>query len=123
MEIANTAAVNLAAMLSKFSEHWAPKKIAEINDYDVKIVKLQGDFTWHRHPDTDEFFLVIDGQLTIQLREGDVILEPGELFVVPAGVEHCPRADTETSVLLIEPRGVVNTGGDLTANLETLPAD
>ena len=110
-------------MLGRFTEHWAPKKIAEINDYDVKIVKVQGDFTWHAHADTDEFFLVIDGQLTIQLRERDVMLGPGELFVVPRGVEHCPRAETETAVLLIEPRGVVNTGdagGELTAEAEPL---
>lgn len=126
MEAAHHPAVNLASMFSKFSEHWAPKKIAEINDYDIKIVKLQGDFTWHRHPDTDEFFLVIDGQLTIQLRDGDVLVSPGELYVVPAGVEHCPRADAETAVLLIEPRGVVNTGdagGEMTAELETLSAE
>lgn len=123
MDKADYAPVSLAAMLGKFSEHWAPKKIAEINDYDVKIVKLQGEFTWHRHPDTDEFFLVIDGRLTIQLREGDVVLSPGELFVVPKGVEHCPKADVPTSAMLIEPKGVVNTGdagGDLTAELADL---
>ncbi|HYK32413.1 MAG TPA: cupin domain-containing protein, partial [Streptosporangiaceae bacterium] len=90
MDKAHNAPVSLTSMLARFSEHWAPKKIAEINDYDVKIVKLQGEFTWHRHPDTDEFFLVIDGQLTIQLRDRDVVLSPGELFVVPKGVEHCP---------------------------------
>jgi len=126
MDISPPAAVNLASMFGKFSEHWAPKKIAEINDYDVKIVKLQGEFTWHRHPDTDEFFLVIDGQLTIQRPDGDVLVSPGELYVVPAGVEHCPRADSETCMLLIEPRGVVNTGdagGDLTAELEDLAGD
>jgi mannose-6-phosphate isomerase-like protein (cupin superfamily) len=117
------AAVNIASMLARFSEHWAPKKIAELNDYDVKIVKVLGDFTWHAHPDTDELFLVIDGSLTIRLRGGDVTLGPGELYVVPRGTEHCPRADAEAAVLLIEPRGVVNTGdagGDLTADLETL---
>lgn len=115
--------VNLASMLARFSDHWAPRKIAEINDYDVKIVKVQGDFTWHRHAETDELFLVIDGQLTIQLRDGDVTLGPGELFVVPRGAEHCPRADAETAVLLLEPRGVVNTGdagGDLTAMVQDL---
>jgi len=123
MDKAHNAPVSLTSMLARFSEHWAPKKIAEINDYDVKIVKLQGEFTWHRHPDTDEFFLVVDGQLTIQLRDGDVLLAPGELFVVPRGVEHCPKADGETSVMLIEPRGVVNTGdvgGELTAELADL---
>ena len=117
-------AVNLESLLARVSEHWAPKKIAELNDYDVKIVKVLGDFTWHRHADTDELFLVIDGRLTIQLRGGLVSLGSGELFVVPRGAEHCPRADVETAVLLIEPRGVINTGdagGDLTAHVETLP--
>lgn len=116
-------AVNIGAMLARFSEHWAPKKIAELNDYDIKIVKVQGDFTWHAHADTDELFLVIDGALTLQLRDGDVSLGAGDLYVVPRGTEHCPRADVETSVLLIEPRGVVNTGdagGARTAELETL---
>ena len=116
-------AVNIASMLARFSEHWAPKKIAKLNDYDVKIVKVLGDFTWHAHADTDELFLVIDGGLTIQLRGGDVAVGPGELYVVPRGTEHCPRADQETAVLLIEPRGVVNTGdagGELTADLGTL---
>jgi mannose-6-phosphate isomerase-like protein (cupin superfamily) len=90
-------AVNLDAMLARFAEHWAPKKVAQINDYDVRIVKVQGEFTWHRHADTDEFFLVLDGQLTIQLRDRDVVLGPGELFVVSRGAGHCPRADAETA--------------------------
>jgi mannose-6-phosphate isomerase-like protein (cupin superfamily) len=114
-------------MLARFTEQWSPKRIARINDYDVRIVKVQGEFTWHRHSDTDEFFLVLGGQLTIQLRDGDrdrdVVLAPGELFVVPRGVEHCPRADVETAVLLLEPGQVVNTGdagGDLTAEPEDL---
>lgn len=115
--------MNIESMLARFSEHWAPKKIAEINEYDVKIVKVLGDFTWHAHADTDELFLVIDGRLTIQMRGGDVTLAAGEIFVVPRGAEHCPRADVETAVLLLEPRGVVNTGsagGALTAEVETL---
>jgi mannose-6-phosphate isomerase-like protein (cupin superfamily) len=115
--------VSLASMLDRFTEHWAPKKIAELNDYDVKIVKVQGDFTWHRHAETDELFLVIDGELTIQLRDRNVTLGPGELFVVPRGTEHCPRADAETAVMLIEPRGVPNTGdagGGMTAELQDL---
>jgi mannose-6-phosphate isomerase-like protein (cupin superfamily) len=115
--------VNIEAMLGRFTEQWAPHKIAEINDYDIKIVKVQGEFTWHSHADTDEFFLVISGELTIALRDGDVVLGPGELFVVPRGAEHCPRASAETAVMLIEPRGVVNTGdagGDMTAELRTL---
>ncbi len=102
--------VNLSEKLDQFSEHWQPKVIAEMNDYELKLVKLQGDFTWHTHAATDELFLVVSGRLTIQTRTGDVVLEPGELFVVPRGEEHCPHADDETHVLLIEPRGVVNTG-------------
>jgi mannose-6-phosphate isomerase-like protein (cupin superfamily) len=116
-------AVNLDAMLARFTEHWSPKKIAQINDYDVRIVKVQGEFTWHRHTDTDEFFLVLDGQLTIQMRDRSVVLAPRELFVVPRGAEHCPRADVETAVLLLEPGMVVNTGdagGELTAEVEEL---
>jgi mannose-6-phosphate isomerase-like protein (cupin superfamily) len=111
-------AVNLDSMLARFAEHWSPKRIAQVNDYDVRIAKIQGEFTWHRHADTDEFFLVLDGQLTIQMRDRDVTLAPRELFVVPRGVEHRPRAETETAVLLFEPGTVVNTGdagGDLTA--------
>src|SRR5215469_5327662 len=116
-------AVNLDAMLARFTEHWLPKRIARINDYDVRIVKIQGDFTWHKHDETDEFFLVLTGELTIQLRDRDVVLAPRELFVVPRGVEHCPRADTETAVLLFEPSSVINTGdagGELTAEVQEL---
>ncbi len=116
-------AVNLDVMLARFAEHWSPKRIAQINDYDVRIVKVQGEFTWHRHADTDEFFLVLDGQLTIQMRDRNVVLGPRELFVVPRGVEHCPRADAETAVLLLEPSSVVNTGdagGELAAEVEEL---
>jgi mannose-6-phosphate isomerase-like protein (cupin superfamily) len=116
-------AVNIDAMLARFAEHWSPKKIAQINDYDVRIVKVQGEFTWHQHADTDEFFLVLDGELTLQLRDRDVVLGPRELFVVPRGVEHCPRAEIETALMLLEPSSVVNTGdagGELTAEVETL---
>jgi mannose-6-phosphate isomerase-like protein (cupin superfamily) len=116
-------AVNLDTMLARFAEHWSPKKIAQVNDYDVRIVKIQGEFTWHQHADTDEFFLVLDGQLTIQMRDRNVVLGPRELFVVPRGVEHCPRADAETAVLLFEPGTVINTGdagGELTAEVEEL---
>jgi mannose-6-phosphate isomerase-like protein (cupin superfamily) len=116
-------AVNLDAMLACFAEHWSPKKIAQVNDYDVRIVKIQGEFTWHRHADTDEIFLVLDGRLTIQMRDRDVVLASRELFVVPRGVEHCPRADAETAVLLFEPGTVINTGdagGELTAEVEEL---
>jgi len=100
-------AVNLDVTLARFAEHWSPKKIAQVNDYDVRIVKIQGEFTWHRHADTDEFFLVLDGRLTIQMRDGDVVLGRRELFVVPRGVEHCPRADAETAMLLFEPGTVI----------------
>jgi mannose-6-phosphate isomerase-like protein (cupin superfamily) len=102
--------VDLAAKLSQFTDLWSPKVVARMNDYEIKVVKVQGKLTWHTHDDTDELFLVIAGRLTIQLRDGDVTLGPGQLYVVPRGVEHCPVADDETHALLIEPAGVVNTG-------------
>lgn len=102
--------VDLAEKLSMFSDHWSPKVVARLNDYEIKVVKIKGEFVWHTHDDTDELFLVIDGELTIQLRDGDVALGPGQLFVVPQGVEHCPIAHGEVHALLIEPVGVVNTG-------------
>ena len=102
--------VDLRDKLSLFSEHWSPKVVATMNDYEVKVVKVKGEFVWHSHADTDELFLVVDGTLTIQLPDGDVTLSPGQLFVVPRGVEHCPVAAEEASILLIEPAGVVNTG-------------
>jgi mannose-6-phosphate isomerase-like protein (cupin superfamily) len=105
-----TGAVDIREKLSLFSEHWSPKVVARLNDYEVKVVKLEGEFVWHTHDDTDELFLVIEGSLTIQLRDGDVHLGEGQLYVVPRGVEHCPVADGEVAVLLIEPLGVVNTG-------------
>jgi mannose-6-phosphate isomerase-like protein (cupin superfamily) len=116
-------AVRIDAMLARFDELWSPKRIARLNDYDIRIVKVQGEFTWHTHHDTDELFLVLDGEVTIQLRDRDVVLRPRELFVVPRGVEHCPRAAEPASLLLVEPRAVVNTGdagGELTADVETL---
>ena len=102
--------VNLAEKLGTFSEHWQPRTIGQFNGHDLMVVKAQGEFVWHKHDDTDDFFLVLSGRLTIQLRDRDVVLEEGELFVVPRGVEHCPLAEEETHVLLIEPRGTVNTG-------------
>ncbi len=102
--------VNLAAKLAAFDEHFSPRIVGHLNDYKLELVKAQGEFVWHSHPDTDDFFLVLAGRLTIQLRDRDVVLDPGELFVVPRGVEHCPKADDETHVLLIEPRGTPNTG-------------
>ena len=111
-------AINLAEKLAQFSEHWSPRVVAELNDYQFKVVKLQGDFVWHSHPDTDEAFIVIDGEMEIGFRDGDVILRAGEMYVVPKGVEHITRAARECHALIIEPRGVVNTGdagGSLTA--------
>ena len=110
--------VNLAAKLAAFDEHFSPKIVGELNDYKLAVVKAKGEFVWHSHPDTDEFFLVLAGRLTIQLRDRAVELGPGELFVVPRGVEHCPKADEEAHILLIEPIGTSNTGdagGRLTA--------
>lgn len=115
--------VDLDRKFALFSELWSPKVVARLNDYEVKLVRLQGEFVWHTHEDTDELFLVVEGQLTIQLRDRDVVLGPGQLFVVPRGVEHCPRADQEVKALLLEPAGVVNTGdagGDLTAVVEAI---
>ncbi len=111
-------AVDTTERLSLFSEHWSPKVVARLNDYEIKVVKVKGEFLWHTHDDTDELFIVVAGELTIQLRDGDVRLSPGQLFVVPRGVEHCPVAEGEVHALLIEPTGVVNTGdagGALTA--------
>jgi mannose-6-phosphate isomerase-like protein (cupin superfamily) len=105
-----TEKVNLADKLRQFEEHWQPKIVATMNDYDIRIVKVKGEFVWHKHDDTDDFFLVLEGHLTIQLRDRNVELDEGELFVVPRGVEHCSRADDEASILLIEPIGTVNTG-------------
>ena len=111
--------IDLASKLQLFSDHWTPKVVAAMNDYEFKLVKLQGEFTWHDHKDTDEVFLVLHGEMDIQLRDRVVALREGALFVVPKGVEHCPRAEEECHVLLIEPAGVVNTGeagGELTAS-------
>lgn len=110
--------VDLGERLSRVSEHWSPQVVARINDHEVKVVKVQGEFVWHTH-DSDELFLVIDGTLVIALRDGDVTLTPGQLHVVPRGVEHCPRADEEVAVVILDREGVVNTGsappGPLTA--------
>jgi mannose-6-phosphate isomerase-like protein (cupin superfamily) len=110
--------VNLAGKLALFEDLWGPRIVGRMNDYKLQVVRLQGEFVWHSHADTDELFLVLGGRLVIQLRDRDIELAPGELFVVPKGVEHCPRADQECQLLLIEPEGTVNTGdagGDLTA--------
>ena len=102
--------INLQHKLSLVAEHWAPKVIAEMNDYQFKLVKLRGDFVWHDHKDTDETFLVLEGRLRIDFRDGAVTLGAGEMYVVRRGVEHKPSAEEEVKLMLIEPRGVVNTG-------------
>lgn len=112
-------AINLNEKFGKFQEHWSPKVIAEMNDYQFKLVKFQGEFVWHSHADTDETFLVLSGSMVIDFRDGHVTLQEGEMFVVPKGVEHKPRADRECMAMVIEPKGVVNTGnvgGEMTAD-------
>lgn len=113
--------VNFAEKLGLFADRWQPRVIAELNDYQFKIVRIEGDFIWHDHPETDEAFLVLDGTLRIDFRDGAVRLGPGEMFVVPKGKEHKPYAETEVSMLLIEPRGTLNTGhegGERTARTD-----
>lgn len=108
-------AVNLSDKLSTFAEHWQPRTVGQFNGHDLMVVKVKGEFVWHKHDDTDDFFLVLKGRVTIQMREGNVTLGPGEMFVVPKGVEHCPVAEEESHVLLIEPTGTPNTGNRETA--------
>jgi mannose-6-phosphate isomerase-like protein (cupin superfamily) len=113
-----TDKINLAAKFALLDKPYEPGIVGYVNDYKLQVVKVKGPFVWHKHDETDDFFLVIRGHLTIHLRDGDVELDPGELCVVPRGVEHCPDAVEETEVLLIEPEGTVNTGdagGQLTA--------
>ncbi|MBC3920817.1 cupin domain-containing protein [Undibacterium sp. CY18W] len=113
--------LNFADKFSLFSEQWSQKVIAEMNDYQFKVARLQGDFIWHDHVDTDESFIVLEGQLRIDFRDGHVLISQGEMYVVPKGVEHKPYAEHEVKLLLIEPRGVVNTGeegGDRTSALD-----
>jgi mannose-6-phosphate isomerase-like protein (cupin superfamily) len=110
--------INLQEKLAKFSDHWSPKIIAQMNDYHFKLVKFQGEFIWHSHSDTDEVFITLDGEMTIEFRDGKVGLKTGELFVVPKMVEHRPCAEKECKIMLVEPAGTVNTGdsgGELTA--------
>jgi mannose-6-phosphate isomerase-like protein (cupin superfamily) len=111
-------AISLEQKFELFTEQWAPRVIAEMNNYQFKLAKLQGEFIWHNHPETDETFLVVEGNLRIDFRDGQISLGPGEMFVVPKGVEHKPYAEGEVKVMIIEPHGVLNTGhegGDLTA--------
>ena len=107
--------VSLANKLATFSERWLPRIVSTFNGHDVMVVKAEGEFVWHAHPDTDDLFLVLKGDLTIQLRDGDVRLGPGDLYVVPKGVEHRPVAHGEVQLLLIEPHGTPNTGDEATA--------
>ncbi|KPJ63457.1 cupin [candidate division WOR-1 bacterium DG_54_3] len=112
------SAINFEEKLAKFSEYWSPKIVAQMNDYHFKLVKFQGDFVWHSHDDTDETFIVLDGEMTIDFHDGKVDLKAGEMFVVPKGVEHKPLAEKECKILLVEPAGTTNTGdtgGELTA--------
>lgn len=108
-------AINLTEKLAQFSELWAPRTVAQLNNHDIMVVKVRGEFVWHSHADTDDFFLVLKGRLTIRLRDREVVLGAGELFVVPRGVEHQPFAEEETHLLLIEPSGTPNTGDAATA--------
>jgi len=110
-------AINFNDKLSLFSEHWSPKVIAEMNDYQFKIVKIKGDFVFHNHQETDETFIVLEGSLRIDFDDGFVAVEAGEMYVVPKGVEHKPYAEEEVKMLLIEPRGVLNTGDSDTSEL------
>ncbi|MBT3420601.1 MAG: cupin domain-containing protein [Euryarchaeota archaeon] len=110
--------INLQEKFSKFSQYWTPKVIAEMNDYQFKLVKLEGEFVWHNHDDTDEVFIVIEGKMFIEFEDETIELNQGEMYVVPKGVQHKPYAEQECKVMLVEPKGVVNTGeasGDLTA--------
>lgn len=108
-------AVHLAQKLAAFEGHWQPRVIGAFNGHDLMVAKVKGEFNWHSHPDTDDFFLVLKGCITIRMREGDVRVGEGELFVVPKGVEHCPVAEEEAHLLLIERAGTPNTGDPLTA--------
>jgi mannose-6-phosphate isomerase-like protein (cupin superfamily) len=115
---------NALAAMDEIDAPWQPHRLTSINDYDVKLAKFDGEFVWHTHPDTDEFFLVLAGSITIRMRDRDVELGPHDVFVVPRGVEHCPTAAAEASVLMFEPRTTVNTGdagGGRTQRVRELP--
>ena len=105
--------INFAEKLQRFDDQWQPRVVAEMNDYQFKLVRIEGEFVWHEHADTDETFIVLDGQLRIDMRDGFVLISAGEMFVVPKGTEHKPYAEREVKLLLIEPRGVRNTGDEI----------
>ena len=116
-------AVSIATALDTFTEQWQPHRLASVNDHDVKIARIKGEFVWHTHPNSDELFLVVSGTMTLQLRDGDVVLRANEIYVVPAGVEHCPKSDEETVIVMVELQGTVNTGdagGERTAGLREI---
>ena len=118
----NTKKINLNKKFNKISDHWSPKVIAEMNDYQFKLAKVKDEFIWHKHDNTDEAFIVVNGTLTIEFKTETVMLGPGEMIVVPKGVEHKPRADQECNIMLIEPRGVTNTGDSESCLLYTSPS-
>jgi len=115
-----TDKINLADKLATFSDHWSPRTVAQLNSYDVMVVKVKGEFVWHKHDETDDFFLILKGELDIQMRDHTVTLGPGEMFIVPKGVEHRPVAREEVHMLLIEPTGTPNTGDKATAALRKI---
>jgi mannose-6-phosphate isomerase-like protein (cupin superfamily) len=112
-------AINLSQKLELFSDQWSPRIIAQFNDHDVMVVKAEGEFNWHSHPDTDDFFLVLKGNLKIEMRDGDITIGPGEMYIVPKNVEHRPVAEQEVHLLLIESKGTPNTGDSTTAAIKT----
>ena len=113
----NYESINFSEKLNLFNEHWQPKVISEMNDYQFKIAKIEGEFIWHSHKDTDETFIVLKGEIKIDFKDGKVVVKQGEMFVVPAGVEHRPSSNKESHIMLIEPKGVVNTGEKVDSNL------
>jgi len=117
----NTEVININDKFARFTDQWSPKVIAQMNDYHFKLARIEGEFTWHSHPETDETFLVIAGQMRIEFRDGMAELKEGEMYVVPKGIEHKPTADSECQIMLIEPAGILNTGdagGEMTAENE-----
>ena len=113
----NYKSINFSEKLNLFNEYWQPKVISEMNDYQFKIAKIEGEFIWHSHKDTDETFIVLKGEIQIDFKDGNVVVNQGEMFVVPAGVEHRPSSNKESHIMLIEPKGVVNTGEKVDSNL------